>query len=185
MSTFIEKVKKQLSEAITIDLEIENFICKDWRMYYNLFNPENFENPENPPAWYDASSVYTFDENPASSENIEIFSYEKIQNFQSLVTLIENAEVVENRLLSAIVHHTFGNGGAYAEAKFYQYAKRTIELLHHVDFTKEEFIKRNLRLRTIEFGSEEFELILHFNCSWKAEHGLIIYLVNNEIVSIE
>lgn len=181
MTTIIEQVKQQISDNKNIELVVDNFICKDWKVYYNLFNPENFQDPDNAPDWYDASSVYTYNENPLSSEKVQIISSEKVQNFQTLLDLIENAEDVEHKLLTAILHYTFGDGGAYAEAKYYNYSKRTMELLHKIDFTNEEFIKRNLCLHTIEFGREVDELILHFNCSWDDEHGLLVTLKNNEI----
>jgi hypothetical protein len=185
INSIIEKIEQQIGENGNIELEVENFICKDWRVHYNLFNPENFEDPENPPAWYDVSLVYTYDDNPIASEKIEIYSSAKIQTYQMLLNLFENTDTIEKKLLSAIIQYTFGNGGAYAEAKYYNYAKRTMELLHKVNFTNEEFIKRNLRLHTVELGSNHNELILRFDCSWNEEHGLAVYLKNNEIISFE
>lgn len=185
MSAIIEKIRKQIEENSNLELEIENFICKDWKVYYNLYNPENFQDPENPPEWYDVSEVYTYNEIPFSSENIKIYSPEKNQNFQVILELIENSHTMESKILNGIVHYTFGNGGTYADCKHYNYAKKTMELLHNISFTNEEFIKRNLRLHTIELGREIDELILHFDCSWNEEHGLTIYLKNNEVFSFE
>jgi hypothetical protein len=186
MNSIIEQIRNQKQGNEEIELEVDNFICKDWNVYYNLYNPENFYDPENHPEWYNPSDVYQFYEKPfVTAEKITIYSADKIQNLQVLIDLIENAAEIENKLLNAIVNFTFGNGNPYLDPKHYEYAKRTMELLHKVEFTNEEFIKRNLRIDTIQFGDNDDELLLHFKCSWDEEHGLIICLKNNEIMSFE
>src|SRR5690606_5954331 len=186
MNSIIEQIKKQVDDSGDIDLQVDNFICKDWNVYYNLYNPENFEDPENHPKWYNESDVYEYYEKPFSTaEKVTIYSSKKNQNLQVIIDFVEKSVEIENKLLDTIVRYTFGNGGAYADAKHYKYAKRTMELMHRVDFTNEEFMKRNLRINTIEFGSSDDELRLHFDCSWDGEHGLIINLKNNEITSFE
>ncbi len=186
MNAIIEQIKNQNQGNSEVELEVDNFICKDWNVYYNLYNPENFEDPENHPEWYNPTDVYQFYEKPfVTAEKVTLYSSDKIQNLQILIDFIENAADIENNLLTAIVHYTFGNGGAYAEAKHYEYAKRTMELLQKVKFTNDEFIKRNLRIDSIQYENDDEELKLHFKCSWDEEHGLIICLKNNEIISFE
>lgn len=185
MTLILEQLKEQNENFGEIDLEVSNFIFKDWNVYYNLYNPENFEDPENSHEWYDDSDVYDYYEEPYSNPKKVIFySSEKVKSFKSVEELINKSTEVEKKILAYIVHSTFGSGGAYAAAKRYEYAKRTMEILHKVNFTNEEFIKRNLCINTICIGQED-ELELVFDCSWDEEHGLKILLKNNKIKSVE
>ncbi|MBQ4912837.1 hypothetical protein J8L85_00210 [Maribacter sp. MMG018] len=186
MNSILEQIKAENEKFGEIDIQVDNFICKDWNVYYNLYNPENFEDPENSPEWYDVSEVYEYYETPFStSDKISFYSSKRVDDFQTIKELIEKSAEIEKKLLTAIVNYTFGNGGAYASAKHYEYAKRTMEILHKTEFSNEEFIKKNLCIDTISFGDKNDELELLFNCSWNEEHGLKINLKNNEIMSIE
>lgn len=186
MSIVLKQLKEQNEDFGEVDLEVHNFIFKDWNVFYNLYNPENFEDPENSPEWYDDSDVYEYHEKPYSNpEKVTFYSSKKVKSFKNVEELINKSAEMEEEILAAIVKHTFGNGGAYASAEHYEYAKRTMEILHKVNFTNEEFIKRNLCINTIIIGEEDNELELHFDCSWNGEHPLVVLLVNNAIKSIE
>ena len=186
MNSIIEQLEEQSKSLGEINFEADNFICRDWNVYYNLHNPENFEDPEDSPEWYVASEVYKYYETPLkTTDKLNFYSSEKVENFKSITDLINKWADIEKMLLDAIVHYTFGNGGAYASAKYYVYAKKTMEILHETKFSNEEFIKRNLRIKTIEFGEEDDEIALIFDCSWDEEHGLIIRLKNNELIAFE
>jgi len=185
MGLILRRIKEQNEQSGNIDVQVSNFIFKDWNVYYNLYNPENFEDPENSPEWYDDSDVYEYYEKPYSnSEKVTFYAPEKIENFKGIEELINKSIAIEKKILDAVVNYTFGNGGAYAASEYYDYAKRTMEILHQTKFTNEEFIKRNLCINTICIGQED-ELELLFDCSWDEEHGLRIYVKNNEIVSLE
>ncbi|MFV0606966.1 MAG: DUF6985 domain-containing protein [Niabella sp.] len=186
MNSILEQIKAENENSTKIDIQVDNFICKDWNVYYNLYNPENFEDPENSPEWYDVSDVYEYYEKPFSTtDKISFYSPEKILDFQTITEFIEKSVEIEKKILDFIVDYTFGNNGAYAAAEHYEYAKKTMEILHKTTFTNEEFIKRNLRIDTIQFGDKNDELELHFDCSWDEEHGLKINLKDNKIMSIE
>ncbi|MEM9822937.1 MAG: hypothetical protein AAF985_17790, partial [Bacteroidota bacterium] len=186
MKSIIEAIRQQNEASGEIDLEVKSFICVDWNVDYNLHNPENFEDPEHPPVWYDPEMVYEYYEKPyLANSKINIYASRKINNFDTLIALIEEAKKIEHNLLKAIVHYTFGDGGAYAASKYYRYAKRTMEILHDRTFEEEAFLMRNLRLSSISFGDKDRELRLHFDCSWDEEHGLTIKLEDNERISFE
>lgn len=186
MSFILKQLKEQNEKFGELDFQVINFIFKDWNVYYNLYNLENFEDPENSPEWYDASDVYQYYQKPYSNtEKVSFYSSKKVENFNIIEYLINKSNDIENTILDFLVNYTFGAGGAYAASKHYEYAKRTMEILHKTKFTNEEFIKRNLRINTICIGQEDNELELIFDCSWDEEHGLKICLKNNEIKSIE
>jgi len=186
MKNIINKIKEQNENYGKIDLLMDNFICRDWNVYYNLYNPENFEDPENSPEWYNLSDVYEYYEKPFSTtDKVSFYSSRKVYDFKTIKELIEKSDEIEKMMLNAIVHYTFEGGGAYAAAKHYKYAKKTIEILHKTEYSNEEFLKRNLRIDTIQFGDNDEELELYFKCSWNEEHGLKINLKSNKITSIE
>jgi hypothetical protein len=183
---FLSNLSEHIRKGGGIDFEAQNFICLDWNLYYNLYNPENFEDPENPPSWYKAEDVYQFFEKPFSdSQKILFYSADKILNFETISNFVNNASTIEAAMLLAIDNYTFGGGGAYADKRHYNYAKKTIEIFHNKQFSNTEFLKRNLRLNTIIVGEEADELKLIFDCSWNEEHGLNLFFKNNVITSIE
>ena len=87
--------------------------------------------------------------------------------------------MVEEKLLSFFEHYTFGNGGAYADAIHYKYARIEIERLHNTTYTNQEFLKRNLCLQDIIFTENTNELKLYFHCSWDTEHGMDVIVDEN------
>ncbi len=182
----LKQLNEENEKVGEIDVEIPNFIFKDWNVYYNLYNPENFEDPENSPEWYDESDVYEYYEEPCSNaETITFYASEKVGDFETIEAFVKESVNIEKKVLDAVVDYTFGNNGAYAAAKHFEYAKRTMEILHQTTFSNEEFIKRNLCINTICVGQEDDELELLFDCSWNEEHGLTVYLKNNDVVSLE
>ena len=181
---FFVSATKQLEEYE--EVEIGSFICKDWLVYYNLYNPENFEDPDNPPEWYTSADIYDYYETPYTNpDKVLLFCNEKTVDLSALRNLIEHGEQREQEILSRLVKYTFGNDSAYAAGVHYDYAKKTIEQLHQKTYTKEAFLKRNLCLDTIELVADQSVLLLHFDCSWDEEHGLLIRLEDGEIVEIE
>ena len=177
----LEAELKEKEEA-----KIDSFMCTDWNMYYDLHNPENFSDPDSTIEWEDNSDVFEYYEKPfTDNTKVNIACYENTISLDALKNLVQNKDKAEQNLLSFFEQYTFGNGGAYADAIHYQWAKIEIERLHHTTFTIKEFLKRNLCLTDIIFTENPNELKLYFKCSWDTEHGLAISLENNEIVSIE
>lgn len=170
--TVLESELKEKEEAI-----IDNFICIDWNMYYDLYNPENFSDPDSTIEWEDNSDVFVYHEKPyTDNSKVTITCYEDEFDISSLKNLIKNKEKIESNLLSFFERYTFGNGGAYADAIHYKYAKIEIERLHNTNYTNQEFLKRNLCLTVIESIKSTNELKLRFHCSWDTEHGIDIIL---------
>ncbi|APQ16919.1 hypothetical protein [Maribacter hydrothermalis] len=156
---------------------INNFICSDWNMYYDLYNPENFSNPDSTLEWENNSDVYEYYEQPhTDNSKVNIVRNEKICGLDSLKNLVNNTEVAEQKLLSFFEYYTFGNGGAYADAVHFKYAKLEIERLHNTSYTNKEFLKRNLCLQDIIITANIDELKLYFKCSWDTEHGIEIII---------
>lgn len=173
--TVLETELKEKQEA-----NIENFICEDWNMYYDLHNPENFSDPDSNIEWEDNSGVYEYYKNPPTDNTkVTIVCYGNECNLIALKNLIANVKKVEEKLLSFFEHYTFGNGGAYADAIHYQWAKKEIEGLHETTYTNREFLKRNLCIQDITITDIKDELELHFSCSWDTEHGIGI-IVNKK-----
>jgi len=159
---------------------IDAFMCRDWKLYYNLFNPENFSDPDSTIEWEDNSDVFEYYEKPfTNDEKVTILSENKEFNATALKHLISNKDIAEQKLLTFFEQYTFGNGGAYADAIHYQYAKIEIERLHGTTFSNQEFLKRNLCLTDIIITENPNELKLHFKCSWDYEHGIEIILDEN------
>lgn len=173
--TVLEPELKEKEEAT-----IENFICTDWNMYYDLYNPENFSNPDSTNEWEDNSDVYKYYKKPyTDNSKVTIVCNESEFDFVALKNLIANHKTVEQKLLDFFEHYTFGNGGAYADAIHYQWAKTEIERLHTTTYTNQEFLKRNLCLQDIIITNTRNELKLYFECSWDTEHGIDI-IVNEK-----
>jgi hypothetical protein len=159
---------------------IDSFICKDWNMYYDLYNPENFSDPDSTIEWEDNSDVFEYYEKPYTDNlKVAIVCNEETCDLEALKKLINNINIAEENLLSFFEHYTFGNGGAYADAIHYKYAKIEIERLHNTTYTNQEFLKRNLCLQDIIITNNPNELKLYFKCSWDTEHGIDIILDEN------
>jgi hypothetical protein len=166
---------KEKEEAI-----VENFMCTDWNMYYDLYNPENFSDPDSTIEWEDNSQVYDYYEKPfTDNTKVNVSRWAEKFRIDSLINLVNNKGIVEQNLLSFFEHYTFGNGGAYADAIHYQWAKIEIERLHNTTFTNQEFLKRNLCLENIIFTENPNELNFYFKCSWDTEHGIDILIDEN------
>lgn len=173
--TILEAELKEKEEA-----SIGNFICTDWNMYYDLYNPENFSDPDSIIEWEDNSDVFVYYEKPyTDNTKINIVCREEFCHLDTLKNLVNNKERVEQNLVSFFEHYTFGNGGAYADAIHYEYAKIEIERLHNTTYTNKEFLKRNLCLEDIIITENPNELKLYFKCSWDTEHGIEIIIDKN------
>ena len=189
MSNDFKKIIEQVKESNSVQgielLGMDNFMCKDWSLYYNLYNPENFEDPDDPNDWYDAEDIYEYYEIPfTSGKEIDIFSEDLIENLDVFEEFLKNSEIFENKILTAFVDYTFNNGGAYAAGKFYNYAKKTMEKLHQVKMTNEEFMKRNLCINSITLKNSN-EIEIDFHCSWDMEHGVTVKITDNKSIKIE
>ena len=179
-SILIEELKEK--EEVTI----ESFMCTDWNMYYNLYNPENFSDPDSNIEWENNSDVYTYYKKPfTNNSKVNVVCNEKVFSLDSFKNLVSNKNKVEQKLLSFFEHYTFGNGGAYANAIYYEYAKTEIERLHNTTYTNQEFLKQNLYLQDIIISKNTNELKLYFKCSWDTEHGIGIFLYENFEINIE
>jgi len=177
-SLFSLKLKKELEEKE--DVQIESFICKDWNMYYDLHNPENLSDPDSSEEWEDNSKDFDYYEKPLTDNlKVTIVCSENTSDFVALKSLIANYKKVEQKLLQFFEHYTFGNGGAYAGAIHYQWAKTEIERLHGTIFTNQEFLKKNLCLQDIIITDVKDELKLYFKCSWDTEHGIDVIVDKN------
>jgi len=177
-SQFLKTLKKELEEKE--EVQIESFMCTDWNMYYNLYNPENFSNPDSTIEWEDNSDVFDYYEKPfTDNSKITIVCNEKVFGLDTLKNLVSNTGTAEQKLLSFFEHYTFGNGGAYADTVHYQWAKIEIERLHKTTYSNQEFLKRNLCLEDIIITENADKLKLYFKCSWDTEHGIDIILDKN------
>ncbi len=156
---------------------VEAFMCRDWNCYYDLYNPENFSNPDSSIAWEDNSDAYEYYEQPLTNNTkVAISVLDNNPNLKGLRKLIKRKERAEQHLLDFFEHYTFGNGGAYASGIHFEWAKIEIERLHKTTYTKQEFLKRNLRLASIALMANTNSLELDFDCSWDTEHGIKIVL---------
>lgn len=173
--TVLETVLQEKKEV-----SIDNFICTNWNMYYDLHNPENFSNPDSTIELEDNSSVFEYYEKPfTDNTKVTITSYECYEdaiNLDALKNLINNIDKVEQNLLSFFEHYTFGNGGAYAAAIHFEWAKIEIERLHNTTFTPQEFLKRNLCLININLTENHNQLGFYFKCGWDIEHGIEVII---------
>lgn len=166
---------KKTEEAI-----VENFMCTDWNMYYDLYNPENFSDPDSTVEWDDNSDVYEYYENPYTNNlKVRIECTNEICSLEALKNIVNNVAKVEQKLLDFFENYTFGNGGAYADAQHYKWAKIEIERLHKTTYTNQEFLKRNLCLEDIIISENDDEIKLYFNCSWDTEHGIDVIVDKN------
>lgn len=159
---------------------IESFMCKDWNLFYDLHNPENFSNPDSTIEWESNEGLFDFFSEPKTDNTkTQIESLKKKCDLSELKHLIETHEIVEQKILSFFEHYTFDNGGAYAAGIHFEYAKIEIERLQKASYTKPEFLKRNLYLESIILPKNTFEIQLDFKCSWDTEHGITICLDRN------
>ena len=181
---FYKILKAELKEKE--EVSIDAFMCLDWNMYYDLHNPENFSNPDSSERWEDNSDVFEYYKKPfTDNSKVVISSYSDDFSVSLLKKLIQNKEIVELNVLQFFEKYTFGNGGAYAEAIHYKYAKIEIERLHNTNYTNQEFLKRNLCLNTIAICKKANEIRLHFACSWDTEHGIEIIINKNYTCSTD
>ena len=179
---FFSTIKTLFNQDSREEIRVDNFICKDWNVFYDLGNPENFEDPEAAPEWYDSSDVYEYYKSPfCNSSSIHFYSADKISDIGALEDLIEKKESYESKLLDFFVHYTFGAGGAYAAKEHFEYARKTIELLHDTKVTEKEFIKQNVCLDTVIICNSPDKIKLHFHCGWDSEHGVVVELIADSI----
>lgn len=156
---------------------IQAFLCTDWNMYYNLYNPENFSNPDSTIEWESNADDYEYYEKPLTNNTkTEVYYGNSICNLNMLHFVVEHKKQVEQVLLNFFENYTFGNGGAYADAIHFEYAKIEIERLHKTTFTNQEFLKRNLCLASINILENPDEISFQFHCSWDTEHGIEVVM---------
>lgn len=167
--------------------EIENFLGIDWSLSYELYNPENFEDPDNAPQWYDPKDCYTFSETPTRSPHmIEISGANTPENIFLLKEILENHKTIESTLLSYLVNYTFHDGGAYAAWKYFYFAKKTIEKSENIVFENEEdFMKHCLYIEHISLTGNGSDWKLWVCCAWDTEHGMELYFNKTNLVSGE
>jgi hypothetical protein len=170
-------------ESVTVT----STVCAGWSLRYNLFNPENFEDPSTAADWYDPRINYEYYEKPfVDPTHIEISktSLLKLDNqlqaaakaLETLETYIANKSTNEEKLLAFFIQYTFGNGGAYAAGEHFTYTMQSIGALQGIEYTPESFIKDLVQLRRIELLGEEDACLLHFDVAWDIEHGVsLIY----------
>lgn len=164
---------------------IESFMCRDWNLHYDLHNPENFSNPDSDIEWEDNSGIYDYFEKPyTDNSKINIIGGGTDQELEKLKMLVGKKGVAEEKLLSFFERYTFGNGGAYADAIHYRYAKTEIERLQNTPYTNQEFLKRNLCLIDIVLSEHTDTIDFYFNCSWDTEHGIQVRMSGNEACKV-
>lgn len=168
----LENELKECEEVV-----IDSFMCQDWNAYYELYNPENFSNPDSKIEWESNAGVFEYYEHPNTNSSKVIVACNE-ENFclDSLKVLYQRKDSVEQDILSLFERYTFGGNGAYASAIHYKYAKIEIERLHSTALTNQEFLKRNLYLNDIVILSKHDELKLHFKCGWDTEHGVEVVI---------
>ena len=171
---FYTVLETELEASGTV--EVPALLCTDWNLYYDLYNPENFSNPDSTIEWEDNSGLYDYYETPyTDATKVQLVCEKKPVDFTLLKQLIDHKTTAEQRLLAFFEHYTFGNGGAYADAIHYQYAKIEIERLHQTTYTNAAFLKRNLCLEELVLEDKD-RLALHFACSWDTEHGMVVFM---------
>ncbi len=185
---FYAKLLSTVLEDYDNEAQIEKFMCKSWEIHYDLFNPENFEDPEDQ-EWsqYNPDHFEELKVPHPEAATLNVYGHErqKHYDFTTLQDLIKNPASFEERILNFFVHHTFGDGGAYAEGKHFRYAQTTIEDYYKTSFTQKEFMLRLLRLETIILPSAEDGLKLEFMCAWDMEHGVVLEFKEGNMVESE
>lgn len=172
--TFISALPALLSSSPN-GVSVKNFLGLTWNVFYDLYNPENFEDPENSPEWYDSSEFYEVFENGfRDPSSVRVFGTASEATLSVLRELIHNASSFEGEIVDYFIQYTFGGGGAYAASQHFEFARRTLELFHKQSMTQKDFIERTICLNSIvlEEGSEVVEL--RFHCGWDFEHGVSI-----------
>jgi len=87
-------------EKLVMAVPVKNFICKNWNCYFDLHNPENFDNPEGVKEWHNNSKCYDYYEKPYWDPLIlNIWSDVEDEGFSALQNLIENAAAYEEKIL--------------------------------------------------------------------------------------
>lgn len=178
---FLETLKEVLSSDKETSIQVPVF--KDFFCYYDLHNPENFEDPDNSPDWYDSEGLWDVNTKPSGYiHKIDVYLNAEEVEVESLVDFIKKGSVVENRLLLAIEDYTFNDCGAYASGVCFHYAKTTIERSENQGYTVHEFLKRCMSVDSIELCDKG--LRLHVLCAWDTEHGIEV-TYDGECFSIE
>ncbi|KZL20622.1 hypothetical protein PsAD2_01108 [Pseudovibrio axinellae] len=187
-SNFYSKLISTISEDFDRQAQIEKFICKSWEIHYDLFNPENFEDPEDHELSKNNPDYFEELEIPHTNAAIlDVFGHNRQKDYDvtTLQDLIKHTALIEERILDFFIHYTFGDGGAYAEGKHYRYAQTTIEDHYKTSFTQKEFVRRLLRLQTIILPSAIDGLKLEFMCAWDMEHGVVLEFKDGSMVESE
>ncbi len=176
---FLKVLQQQLAQQE--EATITNFICTSWNLLFNLGNPENFEDPDDAPEWYDPGHVLTYYETPYTKPAQILILSPKGYNSTMLNSFIKNIAETEERILIFAEQYTFGDGGAYAAGKHFRFAKKAAENLLNKTFTNKEFLTKNLCLRSIELTDDADKIIFDFHCSWDEEHGWQVSLSATDI----
>ncbi len=152
---------------------VKNFICKNWNCYFDLHNPENFDNPEGVKEWHNNSKCYDYYEKPYWDPLIlNIWSDVEDEDFSALQNVIENAAAYEEKILNFFINYIFGDGGAYAAGVHFDYALKTIQCDQKQQWTREEFLMRCLCVNAVSILPDPHALLVRFQCAWDIEHGV-------------
>ena len=167
--------------------EIENFIGTDWRLSYDLHNPENFQDPDDAPSWYDPNDCYDFYETPFyNPQIIEIWGIHTPENLSLMKHIYEHIVEIESSIILYLVNYTFHDGGAYAEWKYFYFAKKTIEKSENRIFQNErDFMKNCLGVRNITLDENGCDWVLQLRCAWDTEHEIELHFHMDSLVSVE
>ncbi|WP_299942522.1 hypothetical protein [uncultured Microbulbifer sp.] len=188
---FFMKLDAAIKKDLDDEAKIENFICKNWKQYYDLGNPENFEDTESPEyteyGLDNSEHLHRFEKPLPHTPTISVChdyraKKEDLLDASSLMDLVQNAASYEEKLLDFFIHYTFGDGGSHAEGKHYNYALQTAELLEKKSFTQRTFMTRLLCLESIVIPTRQHGPIFEFRCAWDEEHGEYVEIENGKII---
>jgi hypothetical protein len=164
---------------------VTSTLCAGWSLRYNLFNPENFEDPSTVGDWYDPKDLFEYYETPyadptkltitkVSEDATQRRQVAQASSLSTLESFITRQAEREEELLAFFLGYTFGNGGTYADGRHFGYAMATIGTLRGVSYTPESFIKELVQLRTFILVGEPDTCRLYFDVAWDLEHGLCV-----------
>lgn len=159
-------------------------IFEDWICRYDLYNPENFLDPDHLPEWYSGDQTehweYYDKRDPNEAVNINFFLDEeewlgeKIEILPQIQFLLENKEKLSGDFYDLVFNYVYENH-SWANSKHFDYALKCINKAERTCKNREVFIKNMFGLSEILFSPSKVEFI--FKCSFDTEHGLSVTLI--------
>lgn len=163
-------------------LNIHLSFCQEWHCLYELYNIENFSDPNKS---IDSLADYWKYQSSAKKPHHSVCVYTNITDIEltNYFNLYEKTLLLENKLLLAFEAYTFGGGLDPNLIKNFECAKKTIEQSEAQLYTNTDFLKKCLSLNHVEI-KEKSCLQFHYTCAWDTEHGVFVTLTENGVFTI-